>query len=106
MPSEVIFPLEGKRVWVAGHKGMVGSALVRRLAQENCEIITVDRSEVDLKDQAATRAWILDTKPDAIFLAAAKAGGILANDTYPVDFLYDNLMIEANVIEAAYRAEV
>jgi GDP-L-fucose synthase len=106
MSTEVIFPLEGKRVWVAGHNGMVGSALVRRLARENCEILTVDRKTVDLKDQAATRAWIMDAKPDAIFLAAARAGGILANDTYPVDFIYDNLMIEANVIEAAYRAKV
>lgn len=106
MSPKVIFPLEGKRVWVAGHNGMVGSALVRRLARENCEILTVNRKTVDLKDQAATRAWVLDAKPDAIFLAAAKAGGILANDTYPVDFLYDNLMIEANIIEAAYRAKV
>lgn len=106
MSTKVIFPLEGKRIWVAGHNGMVGSALVRRLARENCEILTVDRKTIDLKDQATTRAWILDAKPDAIFLAAAKAGGILANDTYPVDFLYDNLMIEANIIEAAYRAKV
>jgi len=102
----VIFPLEGKRVWVAGHKGMVGSAIVRRLERENCEVLTVDRKEVDLKDQAQTRAWILDQKPDAIFLAAAKVGGILANDSFPADFLYDNLMIEANIIEAAYRANV
>lgn len=106
MSTEVIFPLEGKRVWVAGHNGMVGSALVRRLARENCEILIVDHKTVDLKDQAATRSWIMDAKPDAIFLAAARAGGILANDTYPVDFLYDNLMIEANIIEAAYRAKV
>lgn len=106
MPNEVIFPLEGKRVWVAGHRGMVGSALVRRLAQENCEILTADRRELDLRDQAATRKWILDKRPDAIFVAAAKAGGILANDSYPVDFLYDNLIIETNVIEAAYRAKV
>jgi GDP-L-fucose synthase len=106
MSTRVIFPLEDKRVWVAGHNGMVGSALVRRLARENCEILIVDRKTVDLKDQAATRAWIIDAKPDAIFLAAARAGGILANDTYPVDFLYDNLMIESSVIEAAYRANV
>lgn len=106
MSSEVIFPLEGKRVWVAGHKGMVGSAIVRRLDQENCETLIADRNVVDLKDQAQTRAWILDQRPDAIFLAAAKVGGILANDTYPADFLYDNLMIEANIIEAAYRANV
>lgn len=106
MSSDPIFSLEGRRVWVAGHKGMVGSALVRRLAQENCEVLTVDRKTVDLKDQAQTRAWILEQKPDAIFLAAAKVGGILANDSYPADFLYDNLMIEANIIEAAYRANV
>lgn len=103
---EVVFPLEGKRVWVAGHRGMVGSAIVRRLEREGCEVLTAGRDQVDLKDQAQTRAWILDRKPDAIFLAAAKVGGILANDTYPADYLYDNLMIEANIIEAAYRAEV
>ena len=106
MSNEVVFPLKGRRVWVAGHNGMVGSAIVRRLARENCEVLTADRKTVDLRDQAATRTWIAKTKPDAIFLAAARVGGILANDTYPADFLYDNLMIEANVIEAAYRAKV
>ncbi|MGV8998271.1 MAG: GDP-L-fucose synthase [Parvibaculaceae bacterium] len=106
MPGEVIFPLAGKRVWVAGHNGMVGSAIVRRLAQENCEILITDRSTLDLMDQAQTRAWVLNQKPDAVFLAAAKVGGILANDSYPVDFLYNNLMIEANIIDAAYRAKV
>jgi GDP-L-fucose synthase len=100
------FNLADKRVLVAGHNGMVGAALVRALASERCEIVTADRKRVDLKDQAATRAWIEGTKPDAVFLAAAKVGGILANDTYPADFLYDNLMIEANIIEAAYRAKV
>jgi len=103
---EALFPLKGRRVWVAGHRGMVGSAIVRRLAAEDCEVLTVGRDQVDLKDQAQTRAWILDTRPDAIFLAAAKVGGILANDTFPADYLYDNLMIEANIIEAAHRAEV
>jgi GDP-L-fucose synthase len=106
MPTKAAFQLEGKRVWVAGHNGMVGSALVRRLERENCEILTVDRKTVDLKDQAATRGWILDARPDAIFLAAGKVGGIAANDTYPADFLYDNLMIEANIIDAAFRAGV
>jgi GDP-L-fucose synthase len=106
MSSKIIFPLEGKRVWVAGHNGMVGSAIVRRLAGEKCEVLTVDRSVVDLKDQNATRDWVSKARPEAIFLAAAKVGGILANGTYPVDFLYDNLMIEANVIEAAYRSAV
>lgn len=106
MASEVVFPLAGRRVWVAGHNGMVGSAIVRRLGGEGCEVLTASRAEVDLKDQAQTRAFVADTRPDAIFLAAAKVGGILANDTYPADFLYDNLLIEANVIEAAYRSGV
>jgi len=105
MPIETAFRLDGKRVWVAGHNGMVGSAIIRRLARENCEILVADRNGVNLKDQAATRAWVEDARPDAIFLAAAKVGGILANDSRPVDFLYDNLMIEANVIEAAHRAK-
>jgi len=102
----VSYSLEGKRVWVVGHRGMVGSAIVRRLESENCEVLTVSRSELDLKDQAAVRAWMAKAKPDAVFLAAAKVGGILANDTYPADFLYDNLMIEANIIEASFRVGV
>jgi GDP-L-fucose synthase len=85
---------------------MVGAAIVRRLEREDCEILTADRREVDLREQAATRAWVGTVKPDAIVLAAAKVGGILANDTYPAEFLYDNLMIEANVIDAAYRVGV
>ena len=104
--SEAVYPLEGKRIWVAGHKGMVGSALVRRLAREDCETITVDRSEVDLVRQAEVEAWLAKVRPDAIMMAAAKVGGILANDTRPAEFLYQNLMIEANVIEAAHRAGV
>ena len=100
------YSLAGKKVWVAGHRGMVGSAIVRRLASENCDVVTAARAELDLKDQAAVRAWVTETKPDAVFLAAAKVGGILANDTYPADFLYDNLMIEANIIEASFRAGV
>ncbi|HEY1945137.1 MAG TPA: GDP-L-fucose synthase [Roseiarcus sp.] len=100
------FSIEGKRVWVAGHRGMVGSAIVRRLASERCEILTVERSRVDLKDQAAVAAWMERAKPQAVFLAAAKVGGILANDSYPADFLYDNLMIEANVIGASHRIGV
>jgi len=100
------FSLKGKRVWVAGHSGMVGSAVVRRLGQEDCEILTASRSVVDLKDQAQTRTWLAENKPDAIFLAAARVGGILANDTQPADFIYDNLAIETNVIEGAYRAGV
>lgn len=96
------YALAGKRVYVAGHKGMVGSAIVRRLASENCEVLTSDRS-TDLREQAAVRDWFAANRPDAVVVAAAKVGGILANDTYPAEFLYDNLMIEANLIEAAYR---
>jgi GDP-L-fucose synthase len=101
-----MYPLEGKRVWVAGHRGMVGSAIARRLQAENCEILTASRQDADLRNQAQTAAWIEKNKPDAIFLAAAKVGGILANDTYPADFLYDNLMIEANIIHAAHMVGV
>ena len=100
------FGLAGKRVYVAGHRGMVGSAIVRRLATEGCSVLTATHIELDLKDQPAVRGWFEVNQPDAVFLAAAKVGGILANDTYPADFLYDNLMIEANVIEAAHRTDV
>ena len=99
------YDLTGKRVYVAGHKGMVGSAIVRRLEREGCEILTADRS-VDLREQVAVRDWFAANRPDTVVLAAAKVGGILANDSYPAEFLYDNLMIEANVIEAAYRGDV
>jgi len=98
------FSLTGKRVWVAGHRGMVGSAIVRRLASENCEVLTVDRSEADLERQADVERWIATARPEAVFVAAAKVGGILSNDTRPAEFLYSNLMIEANIIHAAWRA--
>jgi GDP-L-fucose synthase len=100
------FELEGTRVWVAGHRGMVGSAIVRQLDREDCEILTVERTDLDLIDQAATHRWIKANRPDVVFLAAAKVGGILANDRYPADFLYENLMIEANVIRACLDAGV
>jgi GDP-L-fucose synthase len=101
------YPLSGKRVFVAGHRGMVGSALVRRLGrEEGCEILTAGRETLDLINQKEVQAWMADTQPDAVIIAAAKVGGILANDTYPADFLYDNLMIEANLIEASFRAGV
>ena len=93
--------LAGKRVWVAGHTGMVGSALVRRLAQEDVTLLSARRSEVDLRRQAETEAWVARNRPEVIFLAAARVGGIHANATYPGQFLYDNLMIQANVVEAA-----
>ncbi len=95
-----------RRIWIAGHRGMVGSAIIRRLAGENVEILTAARSELDLRDQSGVRAWVAREKPDVIILAAAKVGGILANDSYPADFLVDNIVIEANVIEAAHRADV
>ncbi|MGP4690333.1 GDP-L-fucose synthase [Agrobacterium cavarae] len=101
-----IYNLQGKRVWVAGHRGMVGSAIVRRLEQEDCEILTVGRDTVDLANQAQTSEWIMENRPQAVFLAAAKVGGILANDTRPAEFLYENLMIESNIIDASYRAGV
>jgi len=96
-----MFDLTGRRVWVAGHRGMVGQALVRRLAREGCELIEAPRERVDLRRQAAVEAWMDEARPDLVFVAAAKVGGIHANDTRPAEFLYDNLMIEANIIEAA-----
>ncbi|HST35800.1 MAG TPA: GDP-L-fucose synthase [Allosphingosinicella sp.] len=98
--------LAGKRIYVAGHRGMVGSAICRRLASEDCELLTADRAALDLRDPGAVRAWFAGEKPDLVFLAAAKVGGIFANQSRPADFLYDNVMIAANVIEAAHRARV
>ncbi len=96
----------GKRVFVAGHRGMVGAAIVRRLQREDCELLLAGRDVVDLSDQAATHAWMAHERPDIVVIAAAKVGGILANDTYPADFLYQNLVIATNCIEAAHRADV
>jgi GDP-L-fucose synthase len=103
---ECPFRLAGRRVWVAGHGGMVGQALVKRLGKEGCEILTADRNAVDLRRQRETEAWIEANRPDVIFLAAAKVGGILANDTRPAEFLHDNLLIQTNVIDAAWRSGV
>lgn len=99
------FDLTGRRVWVAGHRGMVGQALVRRLGRELCDLVA-PASRVDLRRQDAVDCWMADARPDVVFVAAAKVGGIHANDTRPAEFLYDNLMIEANVIEAARQAGV
>ncbi len=95
---ETPFDLSGKSIYVAGHKGMVGSAICRRLKGENCSLLT---SDFDLREQRAVQDWMGEHKPDVVILAAAKVGGIFANDTQPADFLYDNLMIEANIIRAA-----
>jgi len=99
--APTIFPLKGRRVFVAGHNGMVGSAIVRRLAHEDCLILTVGRNAVDLRDQRAVQGWFADQRPEAVILAAAHVGGIHANATEPGGFLYDNLAIALNVIEAA-----
>lgn len=98
--------LKGKRIFVAGHKGMVGSAVVRRLAREGCEVITAGREQADLLRQDQVERFMADARPDAVVMAAARVGGILANDTYPAEFLYQNLMIEANVTAAAHGAGV
>jgi GDP-L-fucose synthase len=105
-PPATPYALETKRVWVAGHRGMVGAALVRRLASERCQVLTADRHTVDLTNQAAVAQWMARERPQAVFVAAAKVGGILANDTYPAEFLYENLMIEANIIHAAHAVGV
>ncbi len=100
------YSLAGKRVWVAGHTGMVGAAIVRALAGESCTVLTASHRELDLTRQDAVEAWMADARPDAIFLAAAKVGGIHANSTMPSAFLYENLMIAANVIRAAHANDV
>jgi GDP-L-fucose synthase len=104
MTNPHAYSLAGKRIWVAGHRGMVGSAIVRRLAEENCIVLTAARSELDLLDQAAVAGWIVKNRPQAIFLAAAKVGGILANTSFPAEILHQNLAIATNIIEAAHRS--
>jgi GDP-L-fucose synthase len=98
--------LIGRKIFVAGHKGMVGSAIVRRLSSEQCDVIVADRSKLDLMDQRGVRHYLSIERPDIVVIAAAKVGGILANSQYPVEFLYNNIMIAANVIEAAHRSDV
>ena len=98
------FPLSGRRIYVAGDRGMVGQALIRRLAREDCQILTAPRS-IDLREQASVRGWFADNAPEAVIIAAARVGGIKANDSRPAEFLYDNLMNEANLIEAARQQQ-
>ncbi|OQW79760.1 MAG: GDP-fucose synthetase [Proteobacteria bacterium ST_bin14] len=100
------FSIDRKTVFIAGHNGMVGSALVRRLARENCTVVTAARADLDLRNEAAVDLFIRKTRPDAVILAAAKVGGIMANKTYPVEFMLDNLIIQNNVIAASYNAGV
>jgi len=100
------YTLRNKRVWVAGHRGLVGSALVRRLQSEGCEILTVPRGSVDLRSLEQTERWMAETRPQAVFLAAARVGGIYANDSRPAEFIYDNLMIQSSVVEASRRTDV
>jgi GDP-L-fucose synthase len=106
MPGELPFRLKRRRVFVAGHRGMVGQALCRRLAREDCEILTVGRETVDLRRQQETEDWMAQARPEAVFVAAATVGGILANSTRPAEFIYDNLSIAANLIEAARKVGV
>ncbi|MDE2513959.1 MAG: GDP-L-fucose synthase, partial [Alphaproteobacteria bacterium] len=101
--APVIFPLAGKRVLVAGHRGMVGSALVRRLGNAGCTVLTAGRGDADMRRQDAVEALMRKLKPEVVFVTAATVGGILANSTRPAEFLYDNLMIAGNLIEAAHQ---
>jgi len=100
------YDLKGQRIWVAGHRGMVGQALVRRLERENCTILAIGRKELDLRGHEAVQQWLVRERPDVVIVAAATVGGIVANDTRPAEFLFDNLAIGSNVIDAAYRAGV
>lgn len=103
---ETPFQMENKKVWIAGHRGLVGGAIAKRLSREACRIITIDRDALDLRDQIGVKKWLEKEKPSIIIVAAAKVGGILANSSQPADFLYDNLVIETNIIKAAYEIEV
>jgi GDP-L-fucose synthase len=106
MASRIEYSLAGKRVWVAGHRGMAGSAIVRRLVAEDCEVLTCGRAEVDLRHREQVDAWMSRHRPQAVFVAAGTVGGILANSTRPAEFLYDNVAIATNIIQAAYESDV
>lgn len=100
------FKLNHKKVWIAGHNGLVGSALCQRLSQENCDLVLADRNRLDLRRQNEVEGFMRANKPDVVIIAAARVGGILANSKYPASFLYDNLAIETNIIEAARKTFV
>ena len=100
------FSVTGKRIFVSGHCGMVGSAIVRRLTREDCEVLTATRAELDLSDQRATHDWLAEKHPDAVVVAAAKVGGILANASHPADFLYENLAIATHLIHGSHAADI
>ena len=102
----MLYPLKGKKVWVAGHRGMVGGAVARRLESEGCDLLLAGRDVVDLCDQSAVQAWMAANRPDCIVVAAAKVGGIHANNVAPVDFLQDNLVIQNNILAAAHETDV
>jgi GDP-L-fucose synthase len=106
MSPPLLFDLAGKRIFVAGHTGMVGSAITRRLANERCEVITVSSNQLDLTRQSETEQWIQESKPDGIFLAAGRVGGIHANNSFPAEFIVNNLAIALNVISAAHSTSV
>jgi GDP-L-fucose synthase len=106
MSTNQSYTLRNKRVWVAGHRGLVGSALVRRLQGEGCDILEAPRESVDLRRADQVDRWMREAKPQAVFLAAARVGGIYANDTRPAEFIYDNLMMQSNVVEASRRVGV
>jgi len=104
--SPQLFDISGRRVFVAGHRGLVGSAIARRLARVGCDLVTVGREQLDLTQQDDTERFLLSTKPDVVIVAAARVGGIHANNTLPAHFIYENLMIATNLIHGAYRAGV
>ena len=106
MSNSPCYALRNRRVWVAGHRGLVGNALLRRLERENCEVVVAPRESVDLRRPDQVERWMADVRPQAVFVAAARVGGIYANDTRPAEFIHDNLAIQTNVVEAARRNNV
>ena len=99
----MVYDLTNKKIWIAGHRGMVGGALIRRLVSESCQVLTADRKTLDLSQQTNVETWVARNQPDAIIIAAAKVGGIHANNTSPVDFLQTNLQIQTNIMTAAHN---